>query len=287
MFPSRFDYLAASDIEEAVAAKAAGGDDCRVLAGGQSLIPMMKTRLAAPAKLVDINRIAGLDRIARDNGHLRVGALVRHADVVASEQTYGAITAAAPWIADPLIRNLGTMCGSIAHCDPAGDWMSVLLATGADVIARGSSGERIIPIDEFATGIFTNSLQPDEVVTELRIPVPTARSGGTYIKLERKITDFATVAVAAHLELDSDGRISRAGLALTAVAPTNLKVTAAEDLLMGEMPSDDLFAMAAEVAAAACEPKDDVRGSATWKRQVVRVYTRRALATAAEQARGN
>ena len=286
MFPSRFDYLAASDLEEVVAAKAAGGDDCRILAGGQSLIPMMKTRLASPSQVVDINRIAGLDRIERDDGHLRVGALVRHADVVASDQTFGAIASAAPWVADPLIRNLGTMCGSVAHCDPAGDWTSVLLATGADVIARGRDGERSIPIEEFSVGIFTNSLRSDEVVTALRIPVPAARSGGTYIKLERKIGDFATVAVAAHLELDAHGRIARAGLALTAVSPTNLKVTAAEQLLVGEMPSDEVFAEAGEIAARACEPKDDVRGSAIWKRQVVRVYTRRALAAAAEQARG-
>jgi carbon-monoxide dehydrogenase medium subunit len=200
MFPSQFDYVAAASVEEAVEAKASGGDDCRFLAGGQSLLPMMKTRLASPAKLIDINRIPGLDQMVRDNGHIRVGALVRHADVVASDLSFGAVASAAPWISDPLVRNMGTLCGSVAHCDPEGDWNSVLLATGADVIAHGSDGERAIPIDEFIVGIFTNALRPDEMVTEVRVPVPAGRSGGAYLKLERRIGDYATVAVAAHLQ---------------------------------------------------------------------------------------
>ncbi|MGZ4800554.1 MAG: FAD binding domain-containing protein, partial [Acidimicrobiia bacterium] len=137
MFPSRFDYVAATSVDEAVAAKGDGGDETRILAGGQSLLPMMKIRLANPSKLVDINGIPGLDVIERVNGHLRVGALVRHADVVASDLTFGVVASAAPWISDPLVRNRGTMCGSVAHCDPEGDWNSVLLATGADVVARG------------------------------------------------------------------------------------------------------------------------------------------------------
>ncbi len=284
MFPSSFEYVRAGSVEEAVAAKAAGGEETRFLAGGQSLIPMMKTRLASPARLVDINRIPGLNAFERSNGHLRVGALVRHADIARSELAFGAVAAAAPWISDPLVRNLGTLCGSVAHCDPEGDWNSVLLATGADVIARGPSGERTIPITEFIVDFFTSSLQPDEMVTEVHIPVPTGRSGGAYHKLERKVGDYATVAVAAHLELGGDGTIARAGVALTAVAPKNTKVTAAEALLAGKPPSDQLFAEAGELAAQASEPRDDVRGSAEWKRNVVRVFTRRALSAAAEQA---
>jgi aerobic carbon-monoxide dehydrogenase medium subunit len=280
MFPSSFDYVRAGSVEEVVAAKAAGG----ILAGGQSLLPMMKMRLASPAKLVDINRIPGLDAFERSNGHLRVGALVRHADIARSALASGAVAAAAPWISDPLVRNLGTLCGSVAHCDPEGDWNSVLLATGADVIARGPSGERTIPITDFIVDFFTNSLQPDEMVTEVHIPIPASRSGGAYQKLERKVGDYATVAVAAHLELGDDGSISRAGVALTAVVPRNTKVTAAESVLVGNRPSDELFAEAGELAARASEPRDDVRGSAVWKRNVVRVFTRRALAAAAEQA---
>ena len=274
MFPSRFEYVAARSLDEAVAAKAAGGDDARILAGGQSLLPMMKIRLASPATLVDINKVPGLDTIERTNGHLRVGALVRHADVAASDATFGAITAAAPWVADPLVRNRGTLCGAVAHCDPEGDWNSVLLATGGEVVARGPSGERTIAIGDFITGIFTNALSDDEVVTEVRVPAPVASVGGAYLKLERKIGDYATVGVAAHLELAGDGTIAQAGIGLTSVGSTNLKATEAEGILRGNEPSDELFAEAAEASAAASDPHDDVRGSATWKRQVVRVYTR-------------
>src|SRR5215471_8308168 len=265
MFPSRFDYVAATSVEEAIAAKAAEGDEARILAGGQSLLPLMKIRLANPSKLVDINRISGLDVMDRVNGSLRIGALVRHADVAASELTFGAVASAAPWISDPLVRNLGTLCGSVAHCDPEGDWNSVLLATGADVIARGRNGDRTIAIGDFVQGLFTNALADDEMVTEVRIHVPSSKSGGSYLKLERKVGDYATVAVAAHLELADDGTIGKAGLALTSVAPSNLKVADAEAALVGQAPSDDLFAAAGELAARASDPRDDVRGTATWK----------------------
>jgi carbon-monoxide dehydrogenase medium subunit len=234
--------------------------------------------------LIDINNIPGLDVIERQNGYLRVGALVRHADVAASTATFGAVAAAAPWISDPLVRNRGTLCGSVAHCDPEGDWNSVLLATGADVVARGPKGERTIGIGDFVRGFFTNALADDEMVTEVRIHVPPPKSGGSYLKLERKVGDYATVAVAAHLELAGDGTIAKAGVALTSVAPSNLKVAAAEAALVGQAPSDELFAEAGELAAQASEPRDDVRGTARWKRQVVRTFTRRALAAAAAQA---
>jgi aerobic carbon-monoxide dehydrogenase medium subunit len=284
VFPASFDYVAVGSVEEAIAAKAEGGDECRFLAGGQSLIPLMKTRLAAPAKLVDINTVPGLDRLERTNGTLSVGALVRHADLARSDLTFGTIASAAPWISDPLVRNRGTLCGSVAHCDPEGDWNSVLLATGADVIARGRSGERKIPITQFLVDIFTNALADDEMVTEVRIPVPAGRAGGSYQKLERKVGDYATVGVAAHLELGDDGVITRAGIAMTSVAPVNTKATDAESLLVGAQPGDDVFAAAGEAAANASQPRDDVRGSAEWKRNVVRVFTRRALAAAAAQA---
>lgn len=284
MLPARFDYETASTVEEAIDAKVQGGDETRFLAGGQSLLPMMKLRFASPAKLIDINRINGLDKIERRDGTLHIGALARHADVVASSETFGAIASAAPWIADPLVRNLGTMCGSVAHCDPEGDWNSVLLATGADVVARGSHGERTIAIGDFIRDFFENALADDEMVTGLRIAVPSARSGGDYQKLERKIGDYATVGVAAQIELSATGAISKAGLALTAVAPINTKVADAETVLIGNQPSEGLFAEAAEIAAAACSPRDDVRGSARWKRRVVAAFTRRALAASTQQA---
>ena len=280
MYPPAFDYAAPTTLDEALSILNDKGDDARVLAGGQSLIPMMKLRLASPAFLVDINGIGGLDTIQDVNGHISIGALVRHNDVIGSDlvsQTSHVVATAAPWIADPVVRNRGTVCGSVAHCDPEGDWNSVMLAARAEVVATGNSGSRTIPIDDFIVDFFTNSLQQGEIVTEVRVPKPTGASGGAYLKLERKIGDYATAAVATQLNLDADGKIAQAGVALTAVNNKNTRATAAEDALVGEMPSEALFAEAASLAAAAADPEDNVRGSAEWKREVVRVYARRAL----------
>jgi carbon-monoxide dehydrogenase medium subunit len=283
MYPSVFEYRVPTSVEEALAVLTEVGDEGRILAGGQSLIPMMKLRLAEPSVLIDINRIPGLDFIETSNGHLRMGALVRHNDVVASElvsATNHTVAAAAPWISDPLVRNLGTVCGSVAHCDPEGDWNSVMLAVRADVVAKGASGERVIPIDDFITDFFSNSLEPGEMVTEVRIPRHGGPAGGTYLKLERKVGDYATVGVATQLVLDQDGKIAQAGIALTSVNPRNTRAEAAENVLVGEAPTEELLAEAAELTAQAADPVDDIRGSAEWKRQVVRVYTRRGLAKA-------
>jgi carbon-monoxide dehydrogenase medium subunit len=286
MYPPRFDYVAPTTVDEVLAVLAERGDEAKVLAGGQSLIPMMKLRFAFPEMLVDVNRVPGLDYIDDSDGQLRVGALVRHNDVVVSEAVDRAnhtMAAAAPWISDPLVRNLGTVCGSIAHADPLGDWASVMLACGADIVARSTSGERVIPMADFITGPFTTVLEPTELVTEVRVPKYAGNGGGTYVKLERKVGDYATVGVATHLDLDG-GTIATAGIALTSVAPNNIKAVEAEQALVGQTPSDALFAEAADLAARAAEPKDDVRGSAEYKRHVVRVFTRRGLTTALEHA---
>ncbi len=290
MYPSAFDYKAPTTLEEALAILGEVGDEGRVLAGGQSLIPMMKLRLAAPAVLVDINQIPGLDSIEGANGHLRIGALVRHNDVVGSDlvtRSNPTMASAAPWIADPLVRNRGTVCGSIAHCDPEGDWNAVMLALRARVVARSAGGERVIPIDDFIVDFFTNSLETGEMVTEVRVPHAEGRSGGTYLKLERKIGDYATAAVATYLQLDSAGKIAQAGIALTAVNPVNTRASAAEQALVGEAPSEELFREAAELAAQAADPEDNVRGPAEYKREVVRVYARRGLMKALELAQAS
>lgn len=290
MYPSAFDYQAPSTLEEALAALAEVGDEGRVLAGGQSLIPMMKLRLATPGVLVDINGIPGLNFIEGTNGHLRVGALARHNDIVESDvvtRMNHTMAAAAPWISDPLVRNRGTVCGSVAHCDPEGDWNSVMIALRARVVARSTNGERVIPIDDFVVDFFTNSLQPGEMVTEVRIPAYSGAAGGTYLKLERKIGDYATAAVATHLQLDATGKIAQAGIALTAVNSINTRAVASEAVLVGETPSDELFNEAAELAAQASDPEDNVRGPAEYKRDVVRVYTRRGLAQALELAQAS
>jgi carbon-monoxide dehydrogenase medium subunit len=288
VYPPSFEYSAPGSLEEALSRLGELGDEARVLAGGQSLIPMMKLRLAAPAHLVDINRLSDLAYIRRENGHLAVGALARHADVVASPdvKAVGAMAAAAPWIADPLVRNRGTLVGSVAHCDPEGDWNSVMLAVGATVVAASAPGEREIPISDFIVDFFTNSLQPGEMVKEVRVPIPAGASGGTYLKLERKIGDYATVGVATHLELDDEGRIGRAGIGLTNVHNFNLKAVEAEGLMTGQEPSEGLFAQAADVAADACQPSSDVRGPAEYKRAVVREYVKRGLRASLAAARG-
>lgn len=288
MYPAAFEYSAPTSLSEALDALAAVGDDGRVLAGGQSLIPMMKLRLASPGHLVDINKLTELSYIREVNGHIAIGALARHADVASSavvKAASGTVHHAAQWVADPLVRNRGTVCGSIAHCDPEGDWNSVMLAVGATVVARSAAGgERLIPHEEFVVDFFTNSLRPGEMVTEVRVPRQGPRAGGSYLKLERKIGDYATVGVATHLSLTDAGTVATAGLALTAVSGKNLKVPDAERVLVGQTPSRELFAEAADVAARACEPSSDVRGPADYKRAVVREYVQRGLAAAYQQA---
>ena len=286
MYPPPFDYSAPTSVAEATSLLAELGDEGRVLAGGQSLLPMMKLRLATPGHLVDINRIPGLDGIEAVNGFLQIGALVRHADVVDNPTVADAsplMASAAPWISDPLVRNRGTVCGSIAHCDPEGDWNSVMLALGAEVVATAGGGERTIPIEDFVVDFFTNSLQPGEMVTGVRIPRATSSTGGSYQKLERKIGDYATVGVATHLHLDDGGNIAAAGIGLTSVGPHNFKARDAEQMLIGQAPSDELFAEAGAAAAAASEPASDVRGPAEYKRAVVDAYVRRGLAACLTQ----
>jgi len=289
MYPNQFEYLAPTTLDEALSVLAERGDEVKVLAGGQSLIPMMKLRLANPTTLMDINRLPGLNNIGESNGHLTFGALVRHNDVVKSElagRSNHTVAAAAPWIADPIVRNLGTVCGSLAHHDPEGDWASVMLAAGAELVLSSSDGERVVPITEFLVDMFSTSCQPNELVTEVRVNKHTTRGGGDYQKLERKIGDYATVGVATSLELGDDGAITGAGIALTSVYPYNLKVTEVEDLLVGNQPGDDLFKEAGAIAAAASDPASDHRGSADYKRHVVGVFVERGLANSLATAQG-
>lgn len=289
MYPNQFEYLAPTTLDEALSVLAERGDEVKVLAGGQSLIPMMKLRLANPTTLMDINRLPGMDTIGESNGHLTFGALVRHNDVVKSDlatRSNHTVAAAAPWIADPIVRNLGTVCGSLAHHDPEGDWASVMLATGAEVVLSSSDGERVVPISEFLVDMFSTSCRPNELVTEVRVNKHPDRSGGDYQKLERKIGDYATVGVATSLELGDDGAIAGAGIALTSVYPYNLKVPEAEDLLVGSQPGDELFKEAGAIAAAASDPASDHRGSAEYKRHVVGVFVERGLAKSLAMAQG-
>jgi carbon-monoxide dehydrogenase medium subunit len=285
VYPPNFEYFAPATLDEALSTLGEFGDEGKVLAGGMSLIPVMKLRFAAPRALVDINRISGLDGLNADGG-LSIGALVRHTACEKSELLrgrYGVLGDAAKQIADPIVRNLGTVAGSLAHADPQGDWGSVMLAVRAEAVARRAEGERTIPIDELFRGPFTTSLEPDEILTEVRVPDPGARAGGTYLKLERKVGDFATVGVAVHVTF-SNGSVGQAGIALTGVGPTNLRAEAAEQALAGHALDEEAISEAARLAGEAAQPRTDVRGSEDYKRNAVRVLVARGLRKAAEVA---
>jgi carbon-monoxide dehydrogenase medium subunit len=287
VYPPSFEYFAPTSLDEAFAILDQHGDEAKVVAGGQSLIPMMKLRFAAPAYLVDLNRIPGLDVLADDGGVLRIGALIRNATCERSELLRGrrrVLGDAAPLISDPIVRNRGTVCGSLAHADPQGDWGSVMLAARAEVVARSSAGERTIAVDDLLQGPFTTSLEPNEIITEARVPDPGPRASGTYLKLERKVGDYATAGVAVQLSF-SNGTIERAGIALTGVGPRNIRATAAEEALAGAEPTEATIKQAALLAAEAADPQSDVRGTADYKRSVVRVFAERGLREAAEAAR--
>jgi aerobic carbon-monoxide dehydrogenase medium subunit len=287
MYPASFDYFAPTTLDEGLALLEEYGEDAKVLAGGQSLIPLMKLRFASPRALVDINGVSELGELEEQDGSLHVGALVRHKACERSELLRGrwaTMGDAAPLISDPIVRNLGTVGGSLAHADPQGDWGSVMLAMRAEITVRGPNGTRTIPIDEFFQGPFTTALEPIEILTGVRIPDPGARAGGTYLKLERKVGDFATVGVAVHLSF-SNGSVGTAGIALTGVGPKNLRAEAAEQALAGRALDDEAMSEAARLAAEAAEARTDVRGTEAYKRNVVRVFVERGLRKAAEVAR--
>lgn len=289
MIPAGFDYHAPATIGEATALLSRLGDDAKVLSGGQSLIPLLKLRLASPRHLVDINRIPGLAYVKEADGALRIGALAREVDLDESDVVrarYPLLADATRVIADPLVRNLATVAGNLAHGDPANDHPAVMLALGAEITATGPFGARRIPIGSFFKGPFETALKPDELLTEIRVPAPAPRSGGAYVKLERKVGDFATAAVAAQITLAGDGTVADIGIALTNVGLTPIKADKAEAALRGRRPDDAAIKEAAQLAADAARPEPDLRGSAEYKKDVVRVLTARALRKAIERAGG-
>ena len=289
MIPGSFEYFSPKTVPEAVSLLARYGEEAKVLAGGHSLVPLMKLRLAAPRYVVDINRIDGLSYIKESDGLLRIGALTRHGEIETSElirSRYPLLADAARVISDPLVRNMGTVGGSLAHADPAGDWGAAMLAAGARVLVTGPRGPRTIPMDRFFEGTFTTALQSDEILTEISLPQATKRSGGAYLKLERKVGDFAIAAVGVGLVLAATGTCEHVGIGLCNVGATSLRAGKAEQLLAGKKPDDAAIAKAAEAAAAECDPTGDLRGPADYKRDVVRVLTARALRLAAQRAAG-
>jgi aerobic carbon-monoxide dehydrogenase medium subunit len=290
MYPSRLRYEAPRTLDEACALLAEGGGDAKVLAGGQSLVPMLKLRFASPEMLVDINEIPDLAYHVRDpDGAIRVGALCRHADLERSTllaQHQPTMMGAAPVVADPIVRNRGTLVGSLCHADPQGDWASVMMALDASVVAYGTQGRRSIPIRDLVSGPFQNTLAYDEIAVEAVVPPPQGVATGGYLKLERRVGDFATAGVAVAIDRVGD-QVVRAGIGLTGVGGSTIAADDAAAVLIDGSLSAENISEAADLAAAAARPHTDHRGSADYKRQLIRVFTRRLLirlTTAGEEA---
>ena len=288
MIPATFDYHAPKTLDEAIALLARLGDTAKILAGGQSLIPAMRFRLASPEVLIDIGRIGDLAYVEERGDHLAIGAMTREHALEASPavaRSYPLLLDTAKVIADPLVRNKATVGGNLAHADPANDHPATMLAYGAQIIARGPKGTRTIAIDDLFVGLFETSLQPGEILTEIRIPKPAAASGGAYLKIERKVGDYAVAAVAVQLEL-AGAAIKKVRIGLTNVSPIPQRAKAAEAALTGKQPTDDVLEAAGQAAAAECNPSADLRGQVDYKRDLVRVLTKRAVRRAIERAQG-
>ncbi len=287
MIPGQFDYHAPTTLDEALSLLG-HHSGAKILAGGQSLIPAMRFRLAQPEVLIDINGLGDLDYIREQDGHLAIGAMTRESALEAStvvQSRYPLLADTARVIADPLVRNLATVGGNLAHADPANDHPATMLAYGAEIVATGPKGSRRIAIDDFFTGLFENSLGDNEILTEIRIPAPGSGSGGAYIKTERKVGDYAISAVAVQLAMDGD-RVGTVRIGLTNVSPVPMRAVGAEAAASRSVLSDEVLEAAGQAAAAECEPSADLRGSVAYKRDLTRVLVKRALRRAAERAAG-
>lgn len=288
MIPGEFDYFAPGSLPEAVALLQEYGYDAKILAGGQSLIPAMRFRLALPQVLIDINGLTGLEYVRESNGRLLIGAMTREValeDSAVVQARYPLLADAARVIADPIVRNRATVGGNIAHADPANDHPAVMLAYDAEVVAYGPNGSRTLAIDDFFVDLFTNALDDNEILTEIRIPTPGPNAGGAYTKIERKVGDYAISAVAVQLTMAGDV-CTAVRIALTNVSPVPMRAVNAEAVLRGQAVSDALLEAAGEAAAAECDPSPDLRGSVEYKRDLTRVLTKRTLRRAIERARG-
>lgn len=288
MIPGSFEYHSPTSLDEAVALLGQYGDEAKILSGGQSLIPAMRFRLAQPGILIDINGIPNLEYVREEGDRLVIGGLTRESAVEKSElvqKRYPLLADTARVIADPLVRNMATIGGNLAHADPANDHPATMLAYGAEVVTQGPNGTRTIAIDDFFVGLFESALESDEILTEIRIPVPASGSGGAYLKIERKVGDYAISAVAVQLQMDG-ATVSNVRIGLTNVSPSPIRATDAEQILSGTSATDADLEAAGKAAAAACDPSADLRGSEDYKRDLTRVLTKRAVSKAIERAQG-
>jgi aerobic carbon-monoxide dehydrogenase medium subunit len=281
VIPAAFEYVRAHSPDEAFEQLQKHGADARVLAGGQSLIPAMRFRLARPAALVDINDINDLDYVRIDDGTLRIGAIARDSTIERAswigDRRWSLLHDASRVVADPVVRQTGTVVGSLCHNDPAGDWTATALAARASIVVRGTSGARTVPIDDFLIDSFTTGVGEGEIAIEARFQVPDDRTAGSYQKVERKVGDFATAAAAVQLSLNDDGTIRAAGVALSAAGPCAVRVDEAERVLAGQKPGAELIRAAAEAAANRSAPQADLRGSIAYKKNLAGVLVARGL----------
>ncbi|MDA4114321.1 MAG: xanthine dehydrogenase family protein subunit M [Thaumarchaeota archaeon] len=289
MTPRSFEYFSPSSVRQCTSLLKRYGSRAKILAGGMSLIPVMKLRLASPAYLIDINGISGLDSLRQSGGSLRIGAMTRHHELETSRlvrRSAPLLAETASWIGDPQVRNRGTIGGSLAHSDPSGDLGAALLALRGEVRTKSASKERVISADDLFLDTFTSALGGNELLVEVRVPVLKPKSGWSYQKLERKSGDFATVGVATQISLDDGGNCVYAGIGLTAVGPTNVRARKAESALVGRPLDERTIVEAAEAASGDASPTmDPLRGSIEYKREMTKVFCRRGLTLALERAK--
>ena len=285
MIPGQFDYVRPGDLDQALAILRDREGEAKLLSGGYSLIPFIKLRLAQPGLLVDMRDLTGLDGIVETDDELRIGARATHRQIHQHPVMvrYPMMREVAAGIGDPQVRNWGTIGGSIAHADPASDWPAVMLARHAHIVCRSASGERSIRSRDFFIDTFQTAIEPTEILTEIRMTRRPKGGGGAYRKLERRVGDFATVGVAAAVDLDASGRVDSIGIGVTGVSPSPFAAIDAEDVLEGQVPSEELIRRAGEAAAAQAHPAADVRGPVEYKRAMVAEMTARALRAAVER----
>ena len=281
MIPAAFEYVRAHSADEAIEQLRKHGSDARVLAGGQSLIPAMRFRLARPAVLVDINSASDLDYLQQDGWTLTIGAIARDSAVERApwigETRWSLLHDVSRVVADPVVRQMATIVGSLCHNDPAGDWTTVALAARAAVVVKGSAGTREVPIDEFLIDSFTTAVGDGEMAVAARFSAGDGKTAGSYQKVERKVGDFATAAAAVQVSLGSDGTIRTAGVALSAAGPCAVRVTEAEQLLAGQKPTAELLRAASDAAFRRADPQADLRGSVPFKKHLAGVLVARGL----------
>ena len=286
VFPASFDYHRAASPEEAISILSEHGYDARILAGGQSLIPAMRYRLAQPAVLVDINKMENMSYMTEENGHLRLGALVRDTDMEFSDliaKKYPLMLDVSNVVADPIVRFRGTLVGSLCHNDPSGDWTAAALAAGASMVIQNKDGKRTVGIDDFLVDSFETAVVEGEMAIEALWPTPSSLTTGSYQKIERKVGDYATAAAAVQLEMNADGTVKDAGIGITAVSTIALRAVKAQELLKGQKVSRDLLKSVAEEVSAIADPMSDGRGSAEYKKEVVGVLVARGIIQALER----